>query len=259
MNAPPDWWNTFFSGLAVEMWMAAVPPEATRADADFLWKHLGLAPGARVLDVPCGGGRLAVALAERGAAVTGVDISQEFLDAAAAAARVRALARPLTLRRGDMRDLPAGAGFDAAFCFGNSFGYLDDRGNEAFLAAGAAALKPGGRFAIDFGQTAEGVFPGFAPFQEADLGGIRFEEQTRYDPRTSRIENVFTFSRGAEKETRLASQRLYLAGDVVRMLERAGLEVRGFYGSTEEAPFELRSPRLLIVAEKPFAAGAKPG
>ena len=194
MNAPTDWWKTFFDGLAVGFWRAAVPPEATRADADFLWKHLKLAPGARVLDVPCGAGRLTLPLAARGCAMTGIDISPEFLEAAAAAASASGLA--VDFRCGDMRDLPPSPEFDAVFCFGNSFGYLDDAGNEAFVAAAAAALAPGGRFSIDFGQTAEGVFPRFEPRLEGELHGYRFLEETRFDPITSRIENVFEFSQG---------------------------------------------------------------
>jgi SAM-dependent methyltransferase len=42
-------------------------------------------------------------------------------------------------------DLPWPARFDGAFCFGNSLGYLDDQGNEAFLNAVVAVLKPGSR------------------------------------------------------------------------------------------------------------------
>jgi hypothetical protein len=34
-----------------------------------------------------------------------------------------------------MRDLPWSERFDGAFCAGNSFGYLDDEGNAAFLCA----------------------------------------------------------------------------------------------------------------------------
>ncbi len=258
MNAPTDWWKDFFSGLAVDFWRAAVPAEATQADVDFLWKHLDLAPGARVLDVPCGAGRLTLPLAERGCAMTGIDISQEFLDAAAAAATERGL--PVELRRADMRELPAGAKFDAAFCFGNSFGYLDDAGNEAFIAAVAAALSPAARFSIDFGQTAEGVFPRLEPRLEGELHGYRFAETTRFDPLSSRIENEFEFSKDGRSERKLASQRVYLAGDLARILDRAGFGVLGLYGSPAEEPFALSSQRLLIVAEKRRASsGAKRG
>jgi SAM-dependent methyltransferase len=253
LNAPTDWWKTFFDGLAVGFWRAAVPPEATRADADFLWKHLNLARGARVLDVPCGSGRLTLALAARGCAMLGVDISSESVDAAAADASEQGLA--VDFRCADMRDLPGSAQFDAVFCFGNSFGYLDDAGNEAFVAAAAAALSPGGRIAIDFGQTAEGVFPRLEPRLEGELCGYRFLEETRFDPVTSRIENVFEFSKDGRTERKLASQRVYLAGDLVRMLGRAGLRVIGLYGSPAEEPFALSSHRLLIVAEKPRPSG----
>ena len=246
-NAPLDWWNHFFEGLAVEFWKAALPPEATRADVDFLWKHLRLSSGARVLDVPCGAGRLSVPLAARGAALTGIDISPAFVEAAREAASAAGVSARFSV--GDMRELPRGA-FDAVFCFGNSFGYLDDPGNEAFLEAVAESLVPGGRFALDLGQTAESVYPRLDPRQEAEMAGFRFVEETRLDPMTSRIENVFEFSKDGVSERKLASQRVYLAGDIVRMLGRAGLETRAIYGSTEEAPFVLSAHRLLLLAEK---------
>ena len=252
MNAPLDWWNHFFDGLAVEFWRAALPPEATKSDVDFLWTHLQLEPGMRVLDVPCGAGRLTLPLAERGCAMTGVDVSREFLEAAEAAAREKARIS-ISYRQGDMRDLPNDGRFDAVFCFGNSFGYLDDAGNEAFLEAVAAALAPGGRFALDFGQTAEGVFPRLVPRQEAEMAGFRFVEETRFDPVTSRIENVFEFSKDGRSERKLASQRLYLAGDVVRMLARVGLETQKMFGSIDGEPFGLSSERLLLLAERPAA------
>ncbi len=154
-----------------------------------------------------------------------------------------------------MRAVPTHGGFDAAFCFGNSFGYLDDSGNVEFIEAVAAALKPGGRFALDFGQTAEGVYPRLEPRQEGEMAGFRFVEETRLDPATSRIENVFEFSKDGKTERKLASQRVYLAGDVVRMLAAAGLETREMFGSIEGDPFGLSSQRLLVVAEKPRVKG----
>jgi len=201
-----------------------------------------------VLDVPCGAGRLTLPLAVRGCALTGVDISAQCLEAARGAAAEHGLAADW--RQSDMSVLDWNDDFDAAFCFGNSFGYLDDAGNAAFLAAVGKALEPGGRFAIDYGQTAESIFPRLEARQEADLAGFHFAEETRYDMLSGRIENRFTFSRGGKTETKLASQRVYTVNEIVRLLAAAGLETTAFFGSPGEEPFGLGSHRLLIVATK---------
>jgi len=247
MNAPTDWWKSFFDGLAVDFWTAVIPAEATADDVAFLWKHLRLAPGARLLDVPCGDGRLSRPLAARGADVTAVDISEQAL----ATARERA-ARGETVRyrQAEMRDLPWSSEFDAACCFGNSFGYLDDAGNEEFLDNVARTLKAGGRFALDYGQTAESVLPRISPKQEADVAGFHFAEETRYEPVSARIENVFTFARDGRSETKLASQRVYTLRQVLELFDGAGFEVESYFGSPTEEPFALASQRLLLVARK---------
>jgi len=232
----------------VEFWQAAIPAEATAQDAAFLWQHLGLAAGSRVLDVACGAGRLTRPLAARGCAVTGVDISAEFLAAARAGAPEGG--GSVHFQEGDMRDLSWKSEFDAAFCFGNSFGFLDDAGNQAFLDGVARALRPGGRFALDYGQTAESVLPRLEARQEGDVAGFHFAEDTRYDPVTARIENRFTFSREGRSETKLASQRVYMLSELLRLFENAGLEVGGSYASPLEEPFGLGSHRLLLVATR---------
>ncbi|HVQ53607.1 MAG TPA: methyltransferase domain-containing protein, partial [Thermoanaerobaculia bacterium] len=243
LNAPSNWFESFFSGLAVEFWQAVIPEEATAQDVAFLWKHLGLSEAMRVLDVPCGAGRLTLPLAARGCTLTGVDISAQFLEAARGAAVERGLTADW--RQADMIALDWNGAFDAAFCFGNSFGYLDDAGNAAFLAAVGRALKPGGRFAIDYGQTAESIFPRLEARQEADMAGFHFAEETRYDMVSGRIENRFTFSRGGKTETKLASQRVYTVNEIVRLLAGAGFETNAFFGSPGEEPFVLGSHRLL--------------
>lgn len=245
MNAPSDWWKDFFAGLAVSFWDAVIPESATAEDAAFLWKHLGLRAGSRVLDVPCGSGRLTRPLAAAGCRMTGVDISSEAL------ANARTLGEgAIRYIDGEMRELPWCEEFDAAFCFGNSFGFLDDRGNEEFLSAVAGTLAPEGRFALDYGQTAECVLPRLEPRQEGEIGGFHIVEETRYDPATARIENRFTFARDGRSETKLASQRVYTLSELTGLCDGAGLEVRRYYGSPREEPFGVSSPRLLLLAEK---------
>src|ERR671913_682751 len=70
--------------------------KGTEQEVDFLVDVLALAPGMRVLDVGCGPGRHAHALARRGMEVVGVDISQRFVDLATANAPPGA-----TFRRAD--------------------------------------------------------------------------------------------------------------------------------------------------------------
>jgi cyclopropane fatty-acyl-phospholipid synthase-like methyltransferase len=101
MDIPSDWWRTFFQGITVDMWLQAVPDAATRQEADFVAAALGVAAPARLLDVPCGGGRHAVALAEQGYALTAVDLSADFLKAA----RTQCRDLPIEWHERDMRDL----------------------------------------------------------------------------------------------------------------------------------------------------------
>lgn len=241
------WWKDFFNGLIVDFWRVAMTPEVTRAEADFLVKQLGLVPGARVLDVPCGDGRLALALAERGCRVTGVDISEEFLDAGRSEAGARGL--DVSWRRAEMRDLPWREEFDAAYCAGSSFGYLDDAGNAEFLAAVSTTLKPGGRFFLDC-KASESILLAFRESYEMTLGDIRFASVNRYDPTTGTMENHYTISRGDRVERKRALTRIYSTSEILRLLREAAFGDFETYGSVESEPFRLGSPRLFVTARK---------
>lgn len=242
-----EWWNDFFSGLVVDFWRAAMTPEVTTAEAAFLADRLALSPGDRVLDVPCGDGRLALALAERGCRVTGVDISGEFLTAGRAQAEARGL--DVSWHRAEMRDLPWRGEFDAAYCAGSSFGYLDDAGNEEFLRAVSQTLVPGGRFFLDC-KAAESILPSFRDSYEMTVGDIRFASVNRYDPATGTMENRYTISRGDTVERKRAFTRIYSTSEILRLLSGAGLGSFETYGSVEGEPYRLGSPRLFVIGQK---------
>src|SRR5206468_1334103 len=97
--------------------------------------------GARLLDVGCGPGRHAVLFARAGLAVTGVDVSQRFLDLAAS--RVRAEHLSAAFFQADARRMPFEDEFDAvvSLCQGG-FGLMggDD---PVVLRRMFEALKPG--------------------------------------------------------------------------------------------------------------------
>jgi SAM-dependent methyltransferase len=243
-----DWWRDFFSGPPVELWLRVLTPEMTRTEVDFLEKALKLHPGARVLDVPCGGGRHSVELAARGCDVTGVDLSSDFLKAARALAAERE--QTVTWQQREMTDLPWNGEFDAAFCFGNSFGYLDDAGNANFLKAVARCLKPGGRFALDSGAVAECIFSNFTERRWMQVGDILFLSHGNYDPVRGRLDTEYTFLKDGRGQPQPATTRIYTYSQLCTLLSGAGFGECVASSSLHEEPFRLGSQRLLLVAEK---------
>jgi SAM-dependent methyltransferase len=245
MQPSPDWYKTFFTGLIVDAWLAAMPPEATAREVEFLRARLQVAPPAKLLDVPCGGGRHSIALAAAGYQMTAVDISPEFLKAA------RNAYPAVDWQQREMIDLPWTAVFDGAYCFGNSFGYLPDADNPRFLRAVANALKPGARFVLDYPTCLESIASLFMPTSSHQMGDILFERNGRYDPVTGRIVVEYTLTRGDQVERRVMSQRNYTYREVCGLLTDAGFrDVEGFGGLNGE-PFTLGAKGLVLVATKP--------
>jgi SAM-dependent methyltransferase len=248
LNAQSDWWRTFFSGLAVELWLGATPDEMTRAEVDFAEKMLGVAAPAKLLDVPCGGGRHSVLLAERGYTMTAVDLSPGFLEAA----RANAAKRRVDIRwvERDMSELPWIQEFDGAFCLGNSFGYQFEGGNAAFLKAVARTLKLGARFVIDTGYIAETLLPNLQVKAWAKSGDIYFLSDRSYDPATGRLEVEYTFIRQGQIETKATSAQIYTYRQFHALVEEAGFADLQAYASLDQQPFQIGATRLLMVATK---------
>src|SRR5579884_120664 len=66
--------------------------ERTAREVELIWKILELQPGMEVLDLACGYGRIANALAAHGCHVTGIDISPVYIEQARREADTQALA-----------------------------------------------------------------------------------------------------------------------------------------------------------------------
>lgn len=249
----PEWFETFFQGVAVEFWNRAMPPSLTLMEVDFLEKALATPPGASLLDIPCGSGRHSIELARRGYRMTGIDLSADFLKAArsgAADAQVQ-----LDLRHGDMRspglapDAPNDA-FDGAFCFGNSFPYLDRPGVTAFLAALGRAIRPGGRLVIDTGCAAESILPTLLPQRWHRFDDIIVMSKASYIASASRLDIDYTFIQGGKIETRPSSSYVFTVAELTRMLAEAGFEVSSLAGGFADERYELGSPRLVLTAQR---------
>jgi SAM-dependent methyltransferase len=114
-----------------------------KRDLDRIWDALRLSPGAQVLDAGCGSGQFAIALAERGARVTGIDLAPEMIIRARAHAAEHGIGDDIEWRVGDVKYLSDPlAVYDAIFAR-VLFQFLPDI--PGTLRELRRVLKPGGR------------------------------------------------------------------------------------------------------------------
>jgi len=247
-----EWYESFFDALANDVWRALVPPEASDAEAAFLVAKL-CAPDEgrqRLLDVPCGDGRLALRVAALGHGVVGVDLSTYAID------RLRAddTAQRVDARVGDLRDLEvalaATEDFDGAWCMGNSFGYLDDTDSRAFLAGVAARVRSGGRFVLDAATAAEALLPNAGKGDRYEAGDAVLTVANTYDVRTSTQVNEMTLELGDQRDRRVALHRVMTCREIIGLLEGVGFVVDEIEGGLDGETFKVGSHRCLITAHR---------
>src|SRR5262245_13668632 len=119
----------------------------TRQEMSFLEQCGILRPGQRILDIACGGGRHSLAMARRGALVTGIDVGPGAL--ATARQRAHKAGLPVEFAQVDVRRLEYEAVFDAAtFIFG-CFTEMPRSAAEEVLRRISRSLRPGGMFLLD--------------------------------------------------------------------------------------------------------------
>jgi len=146
------------------------------------------------LDLGCGTGRFSIALAERGFSVTGVDRTKYLLD------KARAKARSMHINvewiQEDMRDFVRPAAYDFVLSMFSSFGYFDDRAEDAVVLANIfESLRPGGAFLMDI-MGKEILAKIFQPSSAQKLpdGSVLVEQRTILDDWT-RVLNEWTVIR----------------------------------------------------------------
>ena len=232
-----DWTKTF----AEDLWLK--PDEVGADEADFIRRALRLRKGSKVLDAPCGAGRIAIHLAHAGCVVTGIDLRASFIQRAEA--RFRDESQEGRFQVMDLREISFESEFDGIYSWLGSFGYFTDSENADVMRRYVAALRPGGRLLID--QINREFM--LRHFIECHTSGDR-TNKNKWNPKTKWVESDWIVRRGGASEHNRLSMRLYTPREMGDLFTAAGLTVERMYGSKSGEPYQRGSKRLIVVGEE---------
>jgi len=247
------WWEDFFPTF--RPLFGIMPSRATNAQVRYIIKKLGLRPGKKFLDCPCGIGRISVPLAKKGIRVTGVDITQLYLDELVA--KTNRLKLRINLIRCDMRRVDFNSQFDAGANLWTSFGYFEkESDNLLVLKKMYRALKPGGKFMVHL-INRDWIMANYEPRGWIEFKNRRGKSQgkvvdeRRFDYRTSTSHGTYYFIKDGREVMRQSTLRIYSFHELVGMFETVGFtDIEGF-GSVKDAPISRESQMMFIIGAKP--------
>lgn len=238
-----------------------------RDDLDFyvqLAEWTGPAHDEAVLELGCGTGRVAVALAEAGFNVTAVDVSLGMLEVCERNADKRGVRERITPVRLDMRELYGlpNEHYGMALCALNTFSYLPTTTDQLRVLQGARTwLGPHGLLVLDLTppwpeylvpRDGEVIHQG--SFRDGATGSVLHKFVTGtldYPAQTHHVTMLYDLELADGSLTRLSEAVAFRwtgRFEMEILLRQAGFSLDHLYGDYELGDFGEGSPRMLFVA-----------
>lgn len=240
-----DWFVAAFRERYLEVYPHRDLPSARDEVAGLVAMRGSALAFGRTLDLGCGFGRHSLALAERGVRVVGMDLSADLLANRGILQGVERIEGRLA--RADMRTLPITSGrLDTVLCLFSSFGYFDDRGNQAVLEELRRVLVPGGRVLLDI-MNPRRIRSSLVPRSERPVGDGRLIEVRSLSEDRSRVrKHVTLVAPDGRREEWHEDVRMYEPDELDALALAAGFRHRARYGDFDSSSFDDAAPRQLV-------------
>lgn len=216
------------------------------------------ASSCKVLDVPCGSGRIAIQLSQLGFNVTGVDYSPHLVKVASSKAARLGLEDRATFRVGVMSELESAfdeATFDCAINVFTSIGYGTEADDIAFFRSLRKVIRSGGLFIVSGLRNRDYIVTHPAQNLYEESKEILVLDKYSFDVTRSRERGTWKIYLKVRDAMKFAGEfpidiRLYSPHELISMLAGAGWSVSGVYESiATKTPFSTESPVYSVVAE----------
>lgn len=244
--------DTYFAGYYKEIWKTIIPDELTIKEVDFMVPYFNLKEGSKVLDLMCGYGRHAIALAKKGIAVTAVDNLADYIAEIKQAAEKDSL--PVKAIQSDILSFTSNELVELAICMGNSLNFFNAADTITLLKNVSAQLKPGGHLLINSWSIAEIAFKNIPANSWSTVSGFKFLTSSKLCFHPTRIEtDTIIIPAEGKEESRLAIDYIFSINEMEAMLKEADLTLKEIYSIPGRKKFTLGEPRAYLVAAKGYS------
>jgi SAM-dependent methyltransferase len=210
----------------------------------------------RCLDQCCGFGRISLEMARRGFAVTGVDITESYLETARDDAAYENLS--IEFIREDVRSFCRRNYFDLAYNVYTSFGYFKDPADDVRVVQNAfTSLKSGGIYVIETlgKEVAVRDFVQADWFERAGFYVLTaYEAADSWSSLKNRWVLISQTDQGAIKRGAIIeknfTQRLYGADTLQRLFRDSGFRTVETYGGWDGRRYDEDALALVVVGRK---------
>jgi SAM-dependent methyltransferase len=213
--------------------------------------------GARILDLGCGIGRIAINLAKKGYDVVGVDISPLYVRLAERWAAKEQVSDRTTFYRMDARKAPqllekTRKKFDAVVNIGTSMGYYGKIEDQRIFGGLGEVTGPRGILVIET-VNRDYLVNHFQDHAISNRGGVEWRENRRLDLESSFMRNSWKFYRKSRGSLRIVanipmSHRVYSLHELIELIDSSQWNYLESYGSLRElAPLTTESIHMTIV------------
>jgi SAM-dependent methyltransferase len=218
----------------------------------------GIGRKGRILDLCCGSGRHAIALAKKGYRVLGIHLSEPLIRMARNNAKNGEIDGKVEFIVGDVRDLQRilkGRSFDVVISMTYSIGYYSEEVDEKILSQARKLTSSRGILVIDLDINRDYFVSRFTRTAIFVVDKHEIHEYRNFNFESSRYQPTWKVFQETGKDLLYEDEfhldiRLYSLHELISLVERAGWEYNKAYGDFSLRPVTRESPRITLVACK---------
>jgi 2-polyprenyl-3-methyl-5-hydroxy-6-metoxy-1,4-benzoquinol methylase len=241
--------STYFHGYYKEIWRGVIPESLTKAEVDFLINYNNLKPGSRVLDLMCGYGRHALALARQGIYVTAVDNLADYVDEVKLIAEKENL--PVSSIQEDVMSFQSEEQFDLVICMGNSLSAFNQADTMKLFSLVSSHIKKGSRFIISTWMIAEIAIKQFREKSWMNINGLKFLLDCQYLFQPARVESEhLIIAEDGKTETKKAIDYIFSLNEYEEMLNKSDFSLSEIFSIPGKKKFAIGESRAYLIAKK---------